>query len=68
MVGMSATRQQAIIWTNDGLVYWRILWVTQPEWVNSLGPGRLEWNFTEVILTLDLMIDGWCIFCEIALR
>ena len=35
--------------------------------VNSLVPGRFEWNFTSVIFKLIVMIDGWGISCEIAL-
>ena len=32
--------------------------------INSLAPGRFEWNFRSVIS----VIDGWGIVCEIALR
>ena len=35
---------------------------------NSLAPGRLEWNFRWVIFKLILVVDGWVIFCEIAVR
>ena len=31
--GMAPIRRQAIIWINDGLVYWHI-YVTRPQWVN----------------------------------
>ena len=32
--GLAPNRQQAIIWTNDGLCYWHIyIWVTWPQWV-----------------------------------
>ena len=43
--------------------------VTRPQWVNSLAPGKFEWNFTfrYVILKWILVIDGWGISCEIAL-
>ena len=34
--GLVPTRQQAIIWTNDDLVYWGIC-VTQPQWVKSFS-------------------------------
>ena len=34
--------------------------------INSLAPGKFEWNFRHVIFT-DLVIDSWCISCEIAL-
>ena len=35
--------------------------------INSLAPGKFEWNFRYVILERILVIDGLCIFCEIAL-
>ena len=35
--------------------------------LNSLAPGRFEWNFRYVILKQILVIDGWGISCEIAL-
>ena len=34
--------------------------------VNSLVPGRFEWNFRKIIFQLISVIDGWGIFCEIA--
>ena len=36
--------------------------------VNSLAPGKFEWNFRHVIFKQILVIDGWGISCEIALR
>ena len=36
-------------------------------WVNSLAPGKFEWNFRHVIFKQILVIDGWDISCEIAL-
>ena len=35
--------------------------------VNSLAPGRFECNFEHVKFKLILVIDGWGIFCEVAL-
>ena len=35
--------------------------------VNSLAPGKFEWNFGYVIFKWILVIDGWGICCEIAL-
>ena len=35
--------------------------------LNSLAPGKFEWNFRYVIFKWILVIDGWGIFCEIAL-
>ena len=35
--------------------------------LNSLASGKFEWNFRHVIFKQILMIDGWCISCEIAL-
>ena len=34
---------------------------------NSLAPGKFWWNFRYVIFKQILLIDGWGIFCEIAL-
>ena len=35
--------------------------------LNSLAPRKFEWNFRHVIFKQILVIDGWCICCEIAL-
>ena len=35
--------------------------------VNSLAPGKFEWNFKQVIFKRILVIDDWGISCEIAL-
>ena len=35
--------------------------------INSLAPGKFEWNSRYVIFRWILMIDGWGISCEIAL-
>ena len=35
--------------------------------INSLAPGRFEWNFRYIIFKWILVIDGWGISCEIAL-
>ena len=35
--------------------------------VNSLDPGKFEWNFRYVILEWILVIDGWAISCDFAL-
>ena len=35
--------------------------------INSLAPGKFEFNFRHVIFEQILMIDGWGFFCEIAL-
>ena len=37
------------------------------QWVNSLAPGKFEWNFGYVIFKRILVIDGWGISCEINL-
>ena len=36
--------------------------------INSLAPGKFEWNFRYLILQIISMIDGWGISCELALR
>ena len=38
-----------------------------PFYINSLAPGKFEWNFRHVIFKQILLIDGWGISCEIAL-
>ena len=38
-----------------------------PKCVNSLAPGKFEWNFRYVIFKRILVIDGWDISYEIAL-
>ena len=55
-VGWCPVRQQVVTWTN----------VTAGS-LNSLAPGKFEWNFIYVIFKLILVIDGWGISCEIAL-
>ena len=35
--------------------------------VNSLVPGKFEWNFRHVIFKQILVIDGWGICCDFAL-
>ena len=40
--------------------------IIRPQWVNSLAPGKFEWNFRHVIFKHILVIDGWGISCEIA--
>ena len=36
-------------------------------YLNSLAPGKFEWNFRHAIFKQILVIDGWGISCEIAL-
>ena len=36
--------------------------------INSLAPGKFEWNWRKVIFKLISVIDGWGISCKIALR
>ena len=42
--------------------------VIRPQWVNSLAPGRFQFNFRQVIFKLILVNGGWGISYEIALR
>ena len=37
------------------------------DWLNSLAPGKFEWNFRHVILKQISVIDAWGISCESAL-
>ena len=46
---------------------WVINNLTTAVFFNSLAPGKFEWNFRHVIFKQSLVIDGWCISCEIAL-
>ena len=41
--------------------------LSQPQCVNSLPPGKCEWNFRYVTFKWISVIDGWGISCEIAL-
>ena len=43
---------------------WPVQTATKP--INSLAPGKFEWNFRHVIFKQILVIDGWGISCEIA--
>ena len=42
--------------------------VTRPQWVKSMALEGFEWSFRSVIFKPILMIGGWGIACEIALR
>ena len=39
-----------------------------PIILNSLAPGKFEWNIRYLILQIISLIDGWGISCELALR
>ena len=41
--------------------------LSRPQCVNSLVPGKFEWNIRYVIFKQISVIDGWGISCEIAL-
>ena len=36
--------------------------------INSLAPGKFQWNFRYLIFQIISVIDGWVISCELALR
>ena len=36
--------------------------------INSLAPGKFEWNFRCLIFQIISVIDGWGISCELTLR
>ena len=44
-----------------------IFWHTWPNVINSLAPGRFQFNFRWVIFKLTLVNGGWSISSEIAL-
>ena len=46
---------------------WNRRWDVEEVELNSLAPGKFEWNFRYVIFKWILMTDGWGISCEIAL-
>ena len=51
------------------LVFYRLQYLVNPESreINSLAPGKFEWNFRNVIFKQILVIDDWDISCEIAI-
>ena len=47
---------------------WRHMKLYSFIWlINSLAPGKFEWNFRYVIFKWILVIDGWGISCEVAI-
>ena len=50
--------------TLNGCLYCNFLW----QVINSLAPGKFEWNFRCLIFQIISMIDGWGISGELALR
>ena len=49
--------------TNCRLHHWGQILI---KLINSLAPGKFEWNFIHVTFKRILVIDGWGISCEIA--
>ena len=47
---------------------WTCLRRLSSYYINSLALRRYEWYFTRVILKLFLVIDGWVIYREFAVR
>ena len=45
-------------------IIWTIFWLS----LNSLAPGKFEWNFRYLILQIISLLNGWGISCELALR
>ena len=55
-------------WCVANNLFWltkRVSWLQMV--MNSLAPGKFEWNFRHVIFKQILVIDDWGISCEIAL-
>ena len=46
----------------------RHLGQTGTDTLNSLAPGKFEWNFRYLIFQIISVIDGWVISCQLALR
>ena len=36
--------------------------------INSLAPGKFEWNFRHLIFQIISVIDGWVVSCQLALK
>ena len=53
--------------TNDDIMEMLEIWEKWGWVINSLAPGKLEWNFRYVIFKQILVTDGWGISREIAL-
>ena len=67
--GLALHRQQAVTWTNDDKVIWCHMAALGCNYsINSLAPGRFQFNFRKVIFKLTLVNGGWSISYEIALR
>ena len=45
-----------------------LLELTMTKFFNSLAPGKFEWNFRSEIFKQILVINGWDVYSEIALR
>ena len=58
------SQQDQIQMQKDTLVHWSNTWCME---LNSLAPGKFEWNFRYIIFKRISVIDGWGISCEIAL-
>ena len=55
-------------WGNTSkIIYGVWLFIQTLVPINSLAPGKFEWNFRYVIFKWTLVIDGRGISCEIAL-
>ena len=52
---------ESVSWEMAAILSWS-------QCVNSLAPGKFEWNFWYIILQIISVIDGWGISCELALR
>ena len=57
-----------LIYTAKTMCYMKAFFNAFWPSLNSLTLGRYEWNFSKAIFELNLVIDGWCISCGIALR
>ena len=61
---MWGARASADIYWSSLLMIYLLAWMGM---VNSLAPGKFQWNFRHVFFKEILVIDGWGISCEIAL-
>ena len=58
----------AIAWTIDEGMHDALFYIQEAGLINSLAPGRFQFNFRWVIFKIILVNGGWGISYEIALR
>ena len=64
---------QSLLWIFQWPIWCLFNWLCWPatkksSQLNSLAPGKFEWNFRYLILQIITVIYGWGISCEFTLR